>query len=283
MDFRHIKSLISLFRIKLSLAVSLTMAAGYLHCTHSFSLKLLFSFAGVFLLSAGSSALNQWQEITADSRMKRTVIRPLPLKLLTNSQVLFLSFITGSTGFLLLKSYAGLPAALLGLFTALWYNGVYTPLKKRTAYAFLIGSVSGALPPVIGLLASGQNDVVSDMVLIALFMCVWQISHFILILHKHLSGYTAAELPAPRFLSSEQTTKLIAFVAFLVTSIITLLFPVYGLIHSKGLFILLLSTNLCASLYFFVILIWPKLNDFFRPAFWGLLIYQLLIFIILVF
>ena len=91
--------------------------------------------------------------------MKRTANRPLPAGRMSLASALFLSGLLILLGLYFLTSSeanAGL-LALLGAFAVIWYNGIYTYLKRLTAFAVIPGALLGALPPVIGWTAAGGD------------------------------------------------------------------------------------------------------------------------------
>lgn len=99
----------------------------------------------VGLLTAGSTLLNQWQERDIDARMVRTSARPLACGKLSSPAIFLLIASLLLAGFGLL---AHSPiAAGLGCLAVLWYNGVYTPMKRVSSLAVLPGALCGALPP----------------------------------------------------------------------------------------------------------------------------------------
>ncbi|MDQ1265067.1 MAG: heme o synthase [Bacteroidota bacterium] len=73
-----IKILAALGKAKITLFVSLSSALGFILTGTKISIDLLFVSLGVFILSSGCSALNQWQEMLQDSIMNRTKNRPIP-------------------------------------------------------------------------------------------------------------------------------------------------------------------------------------------------------------
>ena len=88
--------------------------------------------AGVLLLAAGSSCLNQYQERDIDSRMDRTRTRPLPAGLRSRRALgPFPGVALHRAGLGILRDCRPLPA-FLGVLAVAWYNGVYTPLKRRS-------------------------------------------------------------------------------------------------------------------------------------------------------
>ena len=98
-------------------------------------------------MAVSASVLNQIQEIAIDSKMNRTCNRPLPAQKITiQHATLFLLFslIAGTT---IIYSTGNLAAMVIGLVTIIWYNVIYTNLKRITAFAVVPGAVTGALPP----------------------------------------------------------------------------------------------------------------------------------------
>ena len=68
---------LELGKVKITAAVSITTATGYLLYTTDLSIKLLWTILGIFLLASGASSLNHIQEFSYDSKMARTSDRPL--------------------------------------------------------------------------------------------------------------------------------------------------------------------------------------------------------------
>ena len=87
-------------------------------------------------------------------------------------------------------------AALLGLITVVWYNGIYTPLKRVTAFAAIPGGVVGAIPPVIGWVSGGGDPTDARIIVVAFFFFVWQVPHFWLLLMRIGGDYERAGLPS---------------------------------------------------------------------------------------
>jgi heme o synthase len=93
-----------------------------------------------------------------------------------------------------LAAGANLLAAAIALFTLVSYTAVYTPLKRRTAFATVIGAVPGALPPVIGWAAArGRLDAGAWALFAIVFL--WQVPHFLAIAWIYRDEYARAGLP----------------------------------------------------------------------------------------
>jgi heme o synthase len=146
-----------LIRLYLSLAITFSAFAGYVLFKHHIDINAIYTILGVFLMSGAASALNHFQERRQDALMERTKNRPLPLGQINPGSVIIISAVLGISGFCLLYFHSNTLAALLSVFNLAWYNGIYTPLKKKTSFAVLIGALTGAVPPVIGWSAAGGN------------------------------------------------------------------------------------------------------------------------------
>lgn len=131
---------------------------------------------GTCLATGGALALNQFVEREVDARMVRTRGRPLPSGRLAPAEALVAAVALLVTGLLMLRQLAGPLPAAVAAFSALLYQGAYTPLKRHSYVATLIGAAPGALPMLIGwTAASGRVDAGA----VALFAIgyLWQLPH----------------------------------------------------------------------------------------------------------
>jgi protoheme IX farnesyltransferase len=176
---------------KLSLAVAFSAVTGYLVFDGDATGGLMAVASGVFLLSAGAAALNQYTERNSDALMARTAGRPLPSGRMTPGTAVWVALIMLASGSVVLW-FSGLVPMMLGLANVLLYNVVYTGLKKVTALAIIPGALVGAVPPLIGYTAAGGGVTDTVIILFALFMFLWQMPHFWLLLVRYGSEYEKA-------------------------------------------------------------------------------------------
>ncbi len=132
---------------------------------------------GATLASGGASALNQVLERHLDARMIRTRHRPLPTGRVSVAEATVFGLVLAASGLALLAAGANVLTAVLGLICVGTYVGIYTPLKTRTPLNTLVGTVPGALPPVMGVAAATGSLPPSAGFLFALLV-VWQLPHF---------------------------------------------------------------------------------------------------------
>ena len=174
------------------LVVLSTLAGFYLGSRGPLNvLLMLHAVFGTTLVAAGTSALNHYFERDSDARMRRTAQRPLPLGLLAPRY----AFLFGTSLVLIGTLYLGVLtnalAAALGLATAVSYLGAYTPLKKRTTLATLIGAFPGAVSPLIGWAAVRGNLTIEAWILYAILF-LWQFPHFHAIAWMYREDYARA-------------------------------------------------------------------------------------------
>jgi protoheme IX farnesyltransferase len=152
---------------------------------------LLPTLIGVTLAAAGTLGLNQVLERDVDARMARTRRRPLPDgRLHPREAVVFTTALTvGGLG--VLAAGAGLAAAAVTAATAGLYLLAYTPLKRVTPLATVIGAVPGALPPVTGWVAArGELGAGAGVLFAILFL--WQLPHTLAIARLYCQDYARA-------------------------------------------------------------------------------------------
>jgi protoheme IX farnesyltransferase len=150
--------------------------------------------AGTALVAGGAAVLNQLYERDTDALMRRTRLRPLPDGRVAPSDARAFGFALSAIGLALLAARANLLAAALALATLVIYLTIYTPMKRRTSIATLVGAVPGALPPLIGWTASHGAVSVGGAALFAIVF-LWQIPHFMAIAWLYRDDYSKAGFP----------------------------------------------------------------------------------------
>ena len=113
-------------------------------------LRILLLFAGGMLVTGSANAINQVVEKDTDAMMKRTGKRPVASGRMSVSEGWAFAIITGALGVFILGNYFNWLSAGLAAFSLFLYAFIYTPLKKVSSIAVLVGAVPGALPCLIG-------------------------------------------------------------------------------------------------------------------------------------
>ena len=175
--------------------IALSALTGNLCASNGWSISAPIVTVAVLLLAFGSSALNQWQEQGLDALMQRTCSRPLPAKKMTPNTALIFAGSCLASGILLLSLLPSQRAALLGLLAVIWYNAIYTPLKRRTAFAALPGAICGALPPLIGWVAAVAPLLEAKILILSGTLFLWQIPHSWLLLCHYRQDLQSSGLP----------------------------------------------------------------------------------------
>ncbi|MEW6701450.1 MAG: protoheme IX farnesyltransferase [Bacteroidota bacterium] len=281
---KHIAIILELGKVRITFFVAFSTSAGYLLHTAKLELAMLLPALGVFLLACGSSALNHYQERFSDALMERTKGRPIPSGRITAGYAIIVASILVLIGSPIIYFSSNILAMLLGWLALIWYNIVYTPLKKKYALAVVPGSLIGAIPPVIGWTASGGYLFDIEILVFALFFFIWQIPHFWLLLLLHSKDYEQAGFPTLTKIFSALQLGRITFVwmAALVTS--CMFIPFFNISSSVY--------SIAAMLLLGVLLLWKTrgiLSDcldclqkkFFREAFLRVNLYVLAIVIII--
>ena len=277
-----VNSIFSLVKFLLSLAIAFSTLAGFLIFRGYFSFDSVFPVAGVFLLSCGAAALNQYQERNMDARMERTRNRPLPSGRLSPVVAIMVVFITAISGTVILGISGGWFAALLGVLNLAWYNGVYTPLKRRSYAAVVAGAINGAVPPVIGWVAAGGQIWDPKILFIAFFIFIWQIPHFWLLLMQYGEDYKKAGFYSITIHFSPGSMQRIILAWVVATSVSTLFLPFFGIVRSVPVIILLITANCLLLALFFIIFSTRKSQPDYRLAFMGFNIFMVLVFAVLI-
>jgi protoheme IX farnesyltransferase len=180
---------------RLSFLSVLTAVVGYLvaHPERNF-VVLACLLVGTTSAAFGAGVLNQWIERTLDARMARTRGRPLPSGTVTPGAALAFGLVLSLFGPALLYWGVNTLAAALAAATLLSYLFVYTPLKRHTPWCTIVGSIPGALPPLIGAAAATGTIKPLGWILFGILF-TWQIPHFLALAWTYRRDYAAARLP----------------------------------------------------------------------------------------
>jgi protoheme IX farnesyltransferase len=186
---------ISMSKPMIGLLAAATGAAGYLS-HHPADPAALVIAAGLFLLAGGAGILNNCQDRILDGRLRRTAGRPLVRQRIPLWRALAMSVAYSLLGLAVLWLGSGsvvVPA--LGLCGLLIYNGLYTPLKRKTPYAFVPGTVAGILCAYLGWVAAGGAAPSRAFFLFLAIVVTWQFPHFFLIHLIHRDDWLRSNLP----------------------------------------------------------------------------------------
>lgn len=227
------KILAEVTKLRITIFVTITTMFGFIAATNSIDGKILLPTIGILLLACGSAALNHFQERKTDAMMDRTKKRPIPSGKISASSVLTLSLSLIMLGSVLIFIGSGWLALSFGLLNLIWYNGVYTPLKKITPLAIIPGSLVGAIPPIVGWVAGGGYLFDPQIILISFFFFIWQIPHFWLLLMVLDKDYQKAGFPTLTQIFNQQQLGRITFIWIIATGVTGLLIPLFQISQNE--------------------------------------------------
>jgi protoheme IX farnesyltransferase len=189
---QKLEDYVMLIKLRLSLLVVFSAVMAYLIAAGGIInwVEVLLLGLGGFLITGAANTLNQVLERESDQLMKRTANRPLATGRMKVSEAVLASGFMSLFGILVLATFNPW-TALLGMISFILYAFVYTPMKKITQLAVLVGAIPGALPMMIGCVAY-EGEI--TMLAISLFAIqfLWQFPHFWAIAWMAFEDYTKA-------------------------------------------------------------------------------------------
>jgi heme o synthase len=197
---------VALTKPRLNFLVVATSAAGYyLGAERTIDAAAMAqAVAGTALVAGGAAVLNQFYERETDALMRRTRLRPLPAGRVAPADARWFGLALSASGLALLAARANWLAAVLALATLVVYLAVYTPMKRRTPLATLVGAIPGALPALIGWTASRGSVALGGAALFAIVF-LWQIPHFMAVAWLYRDDYGKAGFPMLAVIDPEGT------------------------------------------------------------------------------
>ncbi len=223
--FALARDFVALTKPRITALVLVTEAAGM--CLSPAPLAprtALLAFVGTALIVGAANALNMWWERDVDALMGRTRNRPLPSgRMAPESALVFgVALAVMSAPLLFLVNFA---TGLLGLLALVSYVAVYTPLKRHTHLALLVGAVPGAIPPLLGWSAATGSVGKGGLLLFAVLF-LWQVPHFAAISIFRAEDYARAGLQVVSVQHGERAARqMIAFFSVLLVATSLLFYP----------------------------------------------------------
>ncbi len=212
-----IKDFFVVTKFKLSFAVSLSALFAYIMARGEIGLDMFLATLAVLLVAMGVSTLNQVQEYKSDAKMTRTKNRPIASGRMTPQTGTIIALSLIALSMLLIYNLLGLTGVNLFMFAFIWYNAMYTPLKKKSALAVIPGAILGVIPPAIGWLVAGHSLKELEFIAIAAYYFIWQVPHFWLLVMLFHGDYKDGGYPTAMKLFGQASLQRLTFVWLIFT------------------------------------------------------------------
>ena len=192
------RSYVTLAKPRIMLMVLVTVWVGFMFGGRVQGwdwLTMIAALVGSGLSCMGASALNQVYERDTDALMKRTRNRPMPNGRIGVQAGWTFGVILSTVGILMLGFMTTWLAAGVSALTVISYAIVYTPMKRTSHMATVVGALPGALPPVLGYAAASGGTIGIEAVLLFAIMFVWQLPHTLAIYWLYRDEFAKAGFP----------------------------------------------------------------------------------------
>lgn len=194
---------------------------------------LTWTMLGLSFIVASGCVFNNFIDKKSDEKMERTKKRVLVTKEIPEINACILAialFVLGSAFLLYFVNILAFTSALIGFVVYIFF---YTYLKYKTSYSTLIGSIAGAMPPVVGYVAKSNGF---DLPCFLLFLIVvfWQMPHFYAIAIYRLKEYKAANIPVLPLVKGIKLTKvemLYYTIAYVISCLLLALMGYVGTLY----------------------------------------------------
>ncbi|MEE8129692.1 MAG: heme o synthase [Vicinamibacterales bacterium] len=269
----RVADFLALTKPRLNSLVVVTAGVGfYLGSTGALDLvTLLHAVLGSALVAGGAAAFNQVSERDIDETMERTRRRPIPAGRIQPSEARMFATVLAVVGTAELALATNWLATVVALVALVSYVAIYTPLKRWTPWATLVGAVPGALPPMIGW-AAARGELNAGAWVLFCIVFLWQLPHFHALAWMYREDFRRANIPLVAVLdrdgSRTSTHALVYTIALLPISLTPAAVALSG-----GLYVIGASAAGIAFLFLAVRFALRHSADRARALFLGSLIY----------
>jgi len=258
-------AIVSLTKPRISALVAVLASTAFFFVKPVWDARLFGFAVSVCFLTMGASALNNFQDRKTDACFERTKFRSLPQGRLSErfAVVVWSALIAISVVGLTLFSLSPARAVICAMISVAFYNGVYTPLKRKTVLAIVPGSFVGTLPVLLGWLAADGALWSGLPWVLMIVTAVWQLPHFWLILLSHSSDYSRSNMPNMLRLFSIDQLRRLTMLWAAVFAVLTLFLPLFGLVgETLSMWILGCNAVLIIITFAFSMLIKPEKRNY---------------------
>ncbi len=212
-----------------------TLAAGFLLASKGVINFWLFftTLLGLACIMASGCVFNNYIDRQLDKKMERTKNRALVRGLISGKNAILFAVLLGTLGGLILFLYTNLLALCVAGIGFFVYVILYSLWKCRTVYGTAIGSVAGAIPPVVGYCAVSNHFDAGALILFAMLV-LWQMPHFFSIALFRFEDYVAAGIPVLPMKKGMLRTKihmLLYILGFILAAAMLTLFHYTGYLY----------------------------------------------------
>ncbi|MDB5238537.1 MAG: cyoE [Candidatus Kaiserbacteria bacterium] len=218
-----------------------TTIAGYLYASHwhvSIS-HFLATVAGIALVIASAAVFNNYIDRDIDRKMARTRERALVAGTVSVKAALLYATVLGLAGAYLLWKYVNPVTLGVALFGFVFYVVIYGVGKRASHWGTVVGSVSGAVPIVVGYTAV-VDRLDPQALILFLILALWQMPHFYAIAMYRLNDYIEAGisvLPAKKGMRITKIYIVCYVVAFIIAMVSLFFFGHAGYVYLAGVLV----------------------------------------------
>lgn len=194
---------------------------------------------GTALVIASACVINNFIDRHIDTKMERTKKREIPSGIISWKSAVAYGVVLGVVGFVILILGTNLLTFVLGMVAYIFYVAVYGYFKRKSEHGTLVGSISGALPPVAGYTALTNHLDLGALLLFLLFV-TWQMGHFYSIAIYRRRDYKAAGIPlltVTRGVKPAKEQIVLYIIGFVIVSVMFFLSGYLG-VAALGLLVL---------------------------------------------
>lgn len=204
---------------------------------------MLATVIGLSLVVASGCVINNYVDRDIDAKMQRTRNRVTVNGEMSGKAAFFHGVVLGIIGFALLAFFTNWVAVAFAVFGYVVYVGLYTLyFKRKSVYGTFVGSLSGAVPPVVGYCAAAGQFDAGAAILLTMF-CIWQMPHSYAIAIFRYKDYEAAGIPVLPVSQGIAKAKRHIIFHIALFAIVAALLPLTGYV-GIGFMVVALATSL---------------------------------------